>query len=53
MLRWREKMRTGWVGRIKIGDKLVSLPFRATAEEAYADYCAAAREHHGEFARID
>jgi hypothetical protein len=41
-----------WVARIKIGDRMVNFPSRVTAEEAYADYCAAALEHHGAFARI-
>lgn len=41
-----------WTARIKIGGKIINFPSRATAEEAHADYCAAAIEHHGAFARL-
>lgn len=46
------KLRNGWVGRIMINGKLVSLPFRATAEEAHADYVEAATKKYGAFARF-
>ena len=46
------KLRNGWVGRIMIDGRLISLPFRATAEEAHADYVEAARRKYGEFARF-
>jgi hypothetical protein len=38
--------------QIKINGKLKTFPQRATAEEAYSDYCEAARVHHGAFARL-
>lgn len=41
-----------WTARLKIGDQLTNFPSRDTPEEAFADYCAAAREHHGAFARL-
>ena len=47
------RYRGGFRGQIKVSGKLKSFPWRAKAEEAYADYCAAAREHHGAFARLD
>ena len=46
------KLRNGWVSYIKIDGKLVSGPFRATAEEAHADYVEAATRKYGEFARF-
>lgn len=36
---------------IRVNGKQVSLPYRRTAEEAHADYVAAAIKHFGEFAR--
>jgi hypothetical protein len=41
-----------WTARIKIGGKILNSPSRDTPEEAFADYCAAAVEHHGQFARL-
>jgi hypothetical protein len=38
--------------RIKAGDRERHLGCFDTAEEAYAAYCAAAKEHFGEFARV-
>ena len=46
------KHRNGWTAVIHNGSKLVSMPFRATAEEAHADYVEAARVKYGEFARF-
>lgn len=46
------RFRDGWRAQIRISGKLKSFPTRRTAEEAYADYCAAAVQHHGEFARL-
>jgi len=46
------KHRNGWASYIKIDGKLVSGPFRATAEEAHADYVEAATRKYGEFARF-
>lgn len=42
-----------WVARLKIGDQIVNFPSRETAEQAFFDYCEAAREHFGDFARFD
>ena len=42
-----------WMARIWVNGKSINYPVRDTPEEAYADYCAAAREHHGDFARLD
>jgi hypothetical protein len=41
-----------YVAQIKIERKARYLGMFATAEEAYAAYCAAALIHHGEFARV-
>ena len=41
-----------WTARIKIDGRILNFPSRETPEEAHADYVAAAREHHGAFARI-
>ena len=42
-----------WTARIKVDGKIINFPSRVTAEEAWHDYCAAARRHFGEFARFD
>lgn len=42
-----------WVANININGKQTYLGVFATAEEAHAAYCAAAREHFGEFARTE
>lgn len=44
--------RNGYRAQICINRKLIQFPIRPTPEAAYADYCAAAREHHGPFARL-
>jgi hypothetical protein len=41
----------GWIARIKIGEKRVSLGYFATPEEASRAYEAAAQEHFGEYYR--
>jgi hypothetical protein len=41
-----------WRSQIKVGKRLIFLGYFDTAEEAHAAYCAAAKEHHGEFARV-
>lgn len=41
-----------WVAQIGIGGKRKHLGLFASPEEAYAVYCAAAKELHGEFARF-
>jgi hypothetical protein len=48
------RFRGGFLAQIRVNGKLKAFyPVCATAEEAYARYCAAAREHHGSFARLD
>jgi HNH endonuclease len=42
-----------WTARIKVEGKIINYPSRITPEEAWQDYCAAARKHFGEFARLD
>lgn len=41
-----------WMAKITANKKQMCLGFYATKEEAYAAYCKAAKEHHGEFARL-
>lgn len=41
-----------WRAQISSGGKRESIGSFATKEEAYAAFCAAAKERHGEFARI-
>lgn len=41
-----------WTARIKVDGKILNFPSRVTAEEAFADYCAAAVQYHGAFARL-
>jgi hypothetical protein len=43
--------RKGWQATIRIDGRTVYLGMFKTPEAAHAAYCAAAREHHGEFAR--
>ncbi len=43
----------GFASKIMVNRKIIQFPTRATAAEAYADYCAAARRYHGAFARVD
>jgi hypothetical protein len=43
----------GFKAQININGKLIAFPTRPTAEEAHADYVAAARLQYGEFARTD
>lgn len=38
--------------RIRVEGKRLYLGYRSTAEEAYALYCEAAKQYHGEFARV-
>ncbi len=42
----------GFTSQIVVGGKKFHLGCFKTAEEAHAAYCAAAQEHHGEFARV-
>jgi hypothetical protein len=42
-----------FTARIKVDGKIINYPSRVTAEEAWHDYCAAARQYFGEFARLD
>lgn len=42
-----------WTARLKVGGRIYNFPSRNTPDEAWIDYCAAAREHHGDFARFD
>jgi len=41
-----------WKAQIGINNKRIALGYFNTAEEAYAAYCKAAKELHGEFARL-
>lgn len=47
-----DRRRGGFVSRIKVGKRYVSLGSFTTAEEAHAAYSAAAEKHYGEFARV-
>lgn len=40
-----------WRSQIKVGKRLIFLGYFHTAEEAHEAYSAAAKEHHGQFAR--
>lgn len=42
-----------FTARIKVNGKIINYPSRVSAEEAWRDYCAAARQYFGEFARFD
>jgi len=57
LLTWRKdrgvsRNGNGFRAQISIEGKLTAYPTRPTAEEAYADYCAAAVKYHGEHARL-
>ncbi len=41
-----------WAAATQVGGVRRYFPSRLTREEAYADYCAAVRDHCGEFARL-
>ena len=41
-----------WWAKISVDGRCIRLGRVATAEEAHAAYCAAARQYHGEFARF-
>ena len=41
-----------WRSQIKVGPRLIFLGYFETAESAHEAYCAAAKEHFGEFARV-
>ena len=41
-----------WKAQIKVNGKMKHCGYHSTAESAYAAYCKAAEEFHGEFARI-
>ncbi len=47
------KSRQKWRAYIQVNGKQVHLGYFDTPEEAYEAYCAAARELHGEFARLE
>lgn len=42
-----------WRANIRVGGKKKHLGYFDTAEDGYAAYCAAAKSHYGEFARLD
>ncbi len=42
-----------WAARISINKKQLRLGYFETAQEAYAIYCAAAKQQYGEFARLE
>lgn len=46
------KFERRWHAYIQVNNKYIYLGFHKTREAAHAAYCAAAREHHGEFARF-
>lgn len=51
-VRWN-KSRSCYYASIRVNRKVICLPQRRTAEEAYNDYVAAASKYFGEFARVD
>jgi AP2 domain len=48
---WDKRMKR-WVAKIQVNYLVIILGYFKTKEEAYAAYCAAARHHFGEFARL-
>ncbi len=50
-VRWRPD-KSKWVARIQHEGKDIHIGYFSTAEEAYAAYCSAAAQYHGEFARV-
>ena len=48
---WNEQKQR-WAAEITLDYKKIRLGKFRTKEEAFAAYCAAAAEHHGEFARV-
>jgi len=50
MRAWRGN---GWRAQIRTLGKVRTLGYFKTPEEAHAAYCAAAKKHHGEFARTE
>lgn len=49
---WDKKVNK-WRARIRINGRLTKLGWFKTPEEAYAAYCEAARQHFGEYARLE
>jgi hypothetical protein len=49
---FRKGRRRPWFAQIVVANRNISLGYFATKEAAHAAYCAAAREHYGEFARF-
>lgn len=46
------KQRGKWTARIMVSNQHINIGLFDTAEQAYAAYCAKAKELHGEFARL-
>lgn len=49
---WHKRMKH-WAANIRLNDRAVFLGYFDTPEEAYAAYCEAAKQHYGEFARLE
>lgn len=49
---WHKAIRK-WTARIMVRKKHLNLGVFDSPEDAYAAYCAAAKEHHGEFAKAE
>lgn len=49
---YKDKPRGKWAAEIRIRGKKTHLGRFDSVEEAYAAYCSAAIEHHGEFANV-
>ena len=49
---YKNKHGTTFNARIRVNGKRLFIGNFATAEEAHAAYCVAAREYHGEFSRV-
>lgn len=49
---WWSKRFKKWAASIKASDRNITLGYFSDKEAAYQAYCKAAKEHHGEFARL-